>query len=44
MSGFKVFSVFSGSNKKRFRGRLFNLLAFYVKQDLANYKKWETRY
>ena len=44
MLGFKVFSVFSGSNKKRFRGRLFNLLAFYVKQDLANYKKGETRY
>lgn len=43
-SGFKVFSVFSVSNKKRFRGRLFNLLAFYVKQDLANYKKWEIRY
>ena len=44
MSGFKVFSVFSGSNKKSFRRRLFNLLAFYVKQDLANYKKGETRY
>ena len=44
MSGFKVFSVFSGSNKNCFRRRLFNLLEFYVKQDLANYKKGETRY